>query len=452
MLTKKQVLLEAQNGKLTGLTSIGNGHQMNAEAAKAYERMVAAAKKDGITWKVTDSYRPYEIQNKIFDWNYYEKTGKKRKKGTSGTPVAYPGQSNHGWGSAVDLGAKYGDPVHKWLTKNAATFGFSNPFRNPRTEPWHWEHVSSAKSMKSGGDVSEPSPNKEISKNTDLSNLTISQSAYQGAAKSNIDMIINKLKNKGITNPIPVLGILSVIGKESGFIPQSEKGYCSTDDSRIIKIFSDRGRKCKKHKCDDEKFFDCVYGKNSGIKLGNDETGDGFKYRGRGFNQITGKDNYRKYGFENSPEELNSPEKAADAMINFLTPEGSSLNNKFKNLDEAINFFVTRNAGGKRSSMEETKAKEVISSFKVGDQLSTDYLPASNSETSTVGTSRVDSDETKNNDKDKLDVLDMLGLGGIKSYISFLRGDEKQFKKDIDKDINLTEQTERIKDLIKKII
>ena len=104
----KNRINEASNGKLTGLTPIstGSGHKMNAEAAAAYEKMVQAAKNDGITWGITDSYRNYETQNRIFDWDYYKKTVKKRKKGTSGTPVAYPGKSNHGWGSAVDLKVK----------------------------------------------------------------------------------------------------------------------------------------------------------------------------------------------------------------------------------------------------------------------------------------------------------------------------------------------------------
>jgi hypothetical protein len=157
MKNNSNLLLEAQNGKLSNLTSIGGSHKLNSEAASDYKKMVDAAKNDGISWTITDSYRPYDIQDKIFDWDYFNKTGKKRKKGTSGTPVAYPGTSNHGWGSAVDLGVKYGDDAHTWLVDNASKFGFSNPFRNPRTEPWHWEHLSSAKKLKSGSE-----PVKEI--------------------------------------------------------------------------------------------------------------------------------------------------------------------------------------------------------------------------------------------------------------------------------------------------
>jgi hypothetical protein len=157
MKNNSNFLLEAQNGKLTNLTSIGGSHKLNSGAASDYKKMVDAAKNDGISWTITDSYRPYDIQDKIFDWDYFNKTRKKRKKGTSGTPVAYPGTSNHGWGSAVDLGVKYGDKAHTWLVDNASEFGFSNPFRNPRTEPWHWEHLSSAKQLKSGTE-----PVKEI--------------------------------------------------------------------------------------------------------------------------------------------------------------------------------------------------------------------------------------------------------------------------------------------------
>ena len=149
----KMLLIESSNGKLSNLTSISTGggnHKLNSVAASAYEKMIKAAKEDGVEWGITDSYRTFEVQDKIFDWDHYKSTGKKRKKGTSGTPVAYPGKSNHGWGSAVDLKVKYDDKSHKWLTANASKFGFSNPFKSPKTEPWHWEHLDSAKSMKSG--------------------------------------------------------------------------------------------------------------------------------------------------------------------------------------------------------------------------------------------------------------------------------------------------------------
>jgi putative chitinase len=283
----------------------------------------------------------------------------------------------------------------------------------------------------------------------DLSKISLTQNSYKGQAASNINMLIGKLKDKGITNPIVQAAILATIGKESGFIPQNEIGYCNTSDSRIVKIFSDRGRKCKSLKCDNEQFFDCVYGKDSGVTLGNTQPGDGYKYRGRGFNQITGRGNYKKYGYESNPDQLNDTEGAADAAINFLASEGSSLNNRFKNVDDAVTYFVTKNAGGRRSSMGERKAKEVLAKFNVGsgsaESVSYDDL------TNTTDT-KPSGSETSGEDKSKLNVLDLMGLGGLNAMISLAKGDQEGFKKNIEKQEALKEETNRIKDIIKKIL
>ena len=210
----KKNIYEAENGKLSGLKPIqgGTGHKLNPEAAAAYDKMVAAAKEDGVTWSITDSYRPYEIQNKIFDWGHYKKTGKRRKIGTAGTPAAYPGTSNHGWGAAVDLGAKYGDKAHTWLTKNASKFGFSNPFSNPRTEPWHWEHVESAKKMKSGAKLVEP----EIDDTKDDETKT------NTGTDTNTDTNTEKTDDKKETESGGRLSFLSSMLKLAGFKEEYE--------------------------------------------------------------------------------------------------------------------------------------------------------------------------------------------------------------------------------------
>jgi len=52
-----------------------------------------------------------------------------------------------------------------------------------------------------------------------------------------------------------------------------------------------------------EKLANLVYGK----RLGNNQPGDGWKYRGGSLMQTTGRANYKKMGFENNPEKLREP-------------------------------------------------------------------------------------------------------------------------------------------------
>jgi predicted chitinase len=358
------------NGCLTNLTSVGIGdHMLLPQASDDFKKMVNDMPSNIKTsLKLSDSYRPLKVQCNILDWNHFNNTKKKRKKGTTSTPVAYPGTSNHGWGRAIDISPK---EVQDWVRNNGEKYKWC--WGEVKSEPWHFTYCGGGPHRYSGCDKICKNVNVKDSDSTQISKKVkygLKQNAYEGEASSNINMIISKLNNYGITNPITQLGILSVIGKESGFIPQSEKGYGSTSNDRIRKIFSStrklNDKQLDKLKSNDEQFFNYVYGpKGAGPGLGNTQSDDGYKFIGRGFNQITGRNNYKKYGVENNPESLNDPDKAADVMINFLAKEGESLNNKFNSVDESIEFFVTRNAGGRKSPSEEEKAKKVASNFKI---------------------------------------------------------------------------------------
>jgi hypothetical protein len=196
--------------------------------------------------------------------------------------------------------------------------------------------------------------------------------------KKNVEIINNVMDKHGITDKNMRAAIQVVIGKESGWTPKNELPYTNTGNDRIRQIFGKRvaglsDAELNALKADENKFWDRIYGPDdptgASQKMGNTEKGDGGKYRGRGFNGITFKENYKRYqefydrdgklstsvNIVNNPEELNKPEVAAEfAILYFLdglkNPKikqlyGSNDPNGFKDLDTALKAIFHINAG-----------------------------------------------------------------------------------------------------------
>lgn len=192
---------------------------------------------------------------------------------------------------------------------------------------------------------------------------------------TNQQLVIKALHDAGITNPYSISAIMAVVGKESNFKPQSELSYSGTSNANIRKIFSktrslsdDQLSALKKSP---EKFFNYVYGG----RYGNSDT-EGYRYRGRGFNQLTFKDNYKAYGkaigvdLVNNPDLLNQAEIAARVVAAYMAKTfkdsasivlkryGARNINDFKDTKTAVNAFYNANAGfGKDTSTQTTTGK-----------------------------------------------------------------------------------------------
>lgn len=193
-----------------------------------------------------------------------------------------------------------------------------------------------------------------------------SRAGLDSEQTNNIQIMIDYMNDEGIVNPYTQIGIISCIGKESGFKPQNEICYDNTSNSRIRYIFGS----CRLGKYNDDeltelkkdcvKFFDAVYGKDAtsclGWNTGNTKEGDGYKYRGRGFNGITFKSTYEKYStilgqdFVSDPDKLNDPDNSARAAVAFFT-DGKTPPD-FKDKKSATDYFVNKNAGGSSSWQE----------------------------------------------------------------------------------------------------
>jgi len=85
--------------------------------------------------------------------------------------------------------------------------------------------------------------------------------------------------------------------------------------------------------------------------LGNTQTGDGWKFRGSGFKQITGRTNTEKSGF--TPEELRSdPAKSAKAAADFFVRAGCVEHARRDNVEA-----VTLKVNGGRNGLEDRKVQ-----------------------------------------------------------------------------------------------
>lgn len=119
-------------GGLCALTT-ASGESLRPEAAAAFDAMSTAYERDtGSPLCVTDSYRSYPEQVVL--------------KEQKGRWAATPGQSNHGFGLAVDLCGgvnTFGHPAHLWMQQNAPLYGWFHPewaaAGGSLPEPWHWE-------------------------------------------------------------------------------------------------------------------------------------------------------------------------------------------------------------------------------------------------------------------------------------------------------------------------
>jgi len=217
-------------------------------------------------------------------------------------------------------------------------------------------------------------PTSDDSKPTGNTGKVVLKGNFDSTQKANIELMIKYMDKSGIKDPLTQIGALSVISKESNFRPKSEVSYANTSNSRIRKIFGSRVSKYSDSEMDSlkknpEKFFNVVYAKT----VGNQGGGDGWKYRGRGFNQLTGKKNYEKYGnmigrnLVGNPDLVNDPTVAAEIAVAFFT-KGKPGNTfpKFKNKTEAATHFADINAGGGVSS-HRANAIAAVDKFDIKD-------------------------------------------------------------------------------------
>jgi putative chitinase len=185
--------------------------------------------------------------------------------------------------------------------------------------------------------------------------------------------------------------VLAQVKSESNFVPKSENLNYSSPE-RIQTVFG-KGRfptveSAKPYVKNPEALANYVYAHTDG----NSELGDGWKYRGRGFLQHTGKAQYesiKKYtGIDvvSNPDLLNSPDVAAKAVPWFF------LQYKGKKPEQLDSISAVNKSVGFAGGKEEAAKREVIAS-QYESQTGATSLPTS----STTG-SQIDQSSKENKD------------------------------------------------------
>ena len=111
--------------------------------------------------------------------------------------------------------------------------------------------------------------------------------------KTNLPHVLNGLRHFGLTDKAMVLMALATIRAETeGFVPISEGKSRFNTDKAPFDLYEP--------------------GTSAGNRLGNTKAGDGARFKGRGYVQLTGRDNYTRIGTQLGVDLAANPDKAND--------------------------------------------------------------------------------------------------------------------------------------------
>lgn len=192
--------------------------------------------------------------------------------------------------------------------------------------------------------------------------------------KLNAGIITNIFINYGIDNKYTIAGVLGVCMKEAGLKTGVGENLNYTKERlpEVWGVFSKTGRTVPKgqgkynyndlavqHERNPKKLANYVYGsKPHGMRspekaFGNTGLNDGWNYRGRGFNGLTFKNNYRDYGALIGEDLVSNPDKVNEVLI----------------AAKVLYFYMKRNADNYKinlNTLTEENAYNVIFAFNAG--------------------------------------------------------------------------------------
>lgn len=155
------------------------------------------------------------------------------------------------------------------------------------------------------------------------------------------------LRQHGIDTPLRLAHFFAQIDHESGLKPVEENLNYSADAlQRVFGKYFPIYETAQKYARKPEKIANKVYANR--MDNGDEKSGDGWRYRGRGFIQITGKYNYTQLSNDTGVDYVSDPDKLlneADSMVAALWYWNKHDLNDYADQDDILTITKRINGG-----------------------------------------------------------------------------------------------------------